>query len=74
VRRALQSPREGAHALCDMKRGLYRYETAPGRWWACVEDDDARVNIIRERYEQMQIEPEFWRLPVESNGKERKTG
>ena len=57
-----------------MKRGLYRYETAPGRWWACVEDDDARVNIIRERYEQMQIEPEFWRLPVEGNGEKRKTG
>ena len=54
-------------------RGLYRYETAPGRWWACAEGEAGeRVNAIRERYEQMGIEPEFWRLPVESNGAGRK--
>jgi hypothetical protein len=56
-------------------RGLYRYETVPGRWWACAEDGEGgRVNIVRERYERMGIEPEFWSLPVEGNGKQRKTG
>lgn len=51
-------------------RGLYRFETAPGRWWACAEEENGqRVNIIRERYEQMKLTPEFWSLPVESNGK-----
>jgi hypothetical protein len=56
-----------------MMRGLYRYETAVGRWWACAEDEDgARVNIIRERYEQMRLEPEFWLLPIEGNGHQRK--
>ncbi len=51
-------------------RGLFRYQTAPGRWWACAQDENgARVNIIRERYEAMKIEPEFLALPIESNGK-----
>jgi hypothetical protein len=49
-------------------RGLYRYETGPGRWWACVEDDDAkRVNFIRIRYDLARIEPPFLDLPVESD-------
>lgn len=56
-------------------RGVLRYETAPGRWWACAEEKNgARVNIIRERYEQMLLEPDFWTLPVEGNGKKRKSG
>ncbi len=51
-------------------RGLFRYQTASDRWWACVEDDKGeRVNIVRSRYERMSIEPPFETLPVEdSNG------
>lgn len=50
-------------------RGLYRYETGSGRWWACAEDENgARVNIQRRRYEQMAIEPPFEQLPVERQG------
>lgn len=50
--------------------GLFRYETAQGRWWACAQDEQGgRVHIIRERYEHMQLEPEFLALPIESNGK-----
>jgi hypothetical protein len=54
-------------------RGLYRYETVPGRWWACVEDENGqRVNTIQRRYEEMRIEPHFWRLPgPTSNGKKK---
>lgn len=50
-------------------RGLFRYQTATDRWWACVEGDDGeRVNIVRSRYERMNIEPPFDKLPVEGNG------
>jgi hypothetical protein len=53
-------------------RGIYRYETAPGRWWACAEGDNGqRVNMMRDRYEQKAIEPP-WQLPVED--RERATG
>jgi hypothetical protein len=53
-------------------RGLYRYETGSGRWWACVEDDDAkRVNFIRVRYELAKIQPPFLALPVESDRRNR---
>ena len=50
-------------------RGLFRYQTASDRWWACVQDDAGeRVNIVRSRYEQMKIEPPFDTLPLEDNG------
>lgn len=50
--------------------GLFRYETAQGRWWACAQDEQGgRVHIIRERYEQMALDPDSWRLPVEDDGK-----
>jgi hypothetical protein len=50
-------------------RGLFRYQTASDRWWACVEDaDGTRVNIVRSRYEQMKLEPPFKDLPIENNG------
>jgi hypothetical protein len=54
-------------------RGIYRYETAPGRWWACVDDVEAgvRVHIERSRCENMGIAPTFLELPIQSNG-ERK--
>jgi hypothetical protein len=54
--------------------GLYRYETASGRWWACAEDDASGeiVNIPRQRYEQMGIKPPFLELPMENNGKDKK--
>ena len=49
-------------------RGLFRYQTASDRWWACVEDDQGeRVNIVRSRYEQMKIQPAFEQLPIEGN-------
>ncbi len=47
-------------------RGLFRYQTATDRWWACVEDDNGeRVNIVRSRYEQMNLTPPFEDLPIE---------
>jgi hypothetical protein len=50
----------------DKLRGLYRYETAPGRWWACAESDNGqRVNMMRDLYEQKAIQPPFWQLPIE---------
>ena len=50
-------------------RGLFRYQTASDRWWACVEGDNGeRVNIVRNRYEQMKLEPPFKDLPIENNG------
>jgi len=53
----------------DWMRGLYRYETAKGRWWACAEDENgARVHIERRRYEAMAVQPPFEQLPLESNG------
>ena len=58
-------------------RGLYRYETAAGHWWACAEEaTGGRVHIERIRYERMEIEPQFLMLPLEGigNGKTRKTG
>lgn len=57
----------------DKRRGLYRYETAPGRWWATVEEADGqRVNIIQRRYEDMSLSPPFWELPVgDGNGKKK---
>jgi hypothetical protein len=57
----------------DKLRGLHRYETAPGRWWACAEGDNGqRVNMMRDRYEQKAIQPPFWQLPVED--RDRATG
>ena len=55
-------------------RGLYRYETAPGRWWVCAEDETSgeRVHIQRARYDHMGIQPEFLALPIETNGKDKK--
>lgn len=54
-------------------RGLYRYETARGRWWVCAEGEAGeRVNIIRERYEQMGLAPDFWSLPIQGNGTRKK--
>lgn len=58
-------------------RGLYRYETAPGRWWACVEaEDGARVHMLRDRYELKLISPAFDELPLEprNGGKVRRAG
>ena len=57
----------------DDRRGLYRYETAPSRWWATVEEADGRrVNIIQRRYEEMGLAPPFWELPVgNGNGKKK---
>jgi hypothetical protein len=50
-------------------RGLYRYQTARDRWWACFEDDSgSRVNVVRSRYEQMKIQPPFDALPIEGDG------
>lgn len=49
-------------------RGLYRYNTGGDRWWACVEDDGQRVNIVRRRYEEMNLQPPFEQLPIEENG------
>ena len=50
-------------------RGLYRYQPAPGRWWACAESENGqRVNVTRERYENAGIEPPFWDLPGEHEG------
>lgn len=47
-------------------RGLYRYRTTEERWWACVEEDGGgRVNIVRDRYEQMSLMPPFDELPLE---------
>jgi len=55
-------------------RGLYRYQTASDRWWACVEDDKGvRVNIVRSRYEQMNIAPPFEALPIEDNNGAKKS-
>lgn len=57
----------------DTLRGLYRYETAPGRWWATVEEAGGRrVNIIQRRYEEMAVMPPFWELPVENGSGKRK--
>jgi hypothetical protein len=48
-------------------RGLYRYETSPGRWWACAETENGqRVNVIRQRYEDSGFLPTFWDLPVQT--------
>jgi hypothetical protein len=53
-------------------RGLFRYQTATDRWWACVEDDNGeRVNIVRSRYEQKKIDPPFETLPIEEDGSKR---
>jgi hypothetical protein len=50
-------------------RGLFRYQTATDRWWACVESDNGeRVNIVRSRYEQMKLAPPFEALPIENDG------
>jgi hypothetical protein len=50
-------------------RGLYRYQTARDRWWACFEDDSGNlVNVVRSRYEQMKIQPSFDALPIEDDG------
>ncbi len=50
----------------DKLRGLYRYETAPGRWWACAETDNGqRVNLQRQAYEHQRVQPPFWELPIE---------
>ena len=55
-------------------RGLYRYETAPDRWWACAEDENGqRVNMVRRNYEQRGIQPPFLDLPIQSNGSGKKT-
>ena len=55
-------------------RGLFRYQTASDRWWACVEDDAGeRVNIVRRRYEQMNIRPPFEALPIEEKGGSKKS-
>jgi hypothetical protein len=48
-------------------RGIYRYEAALGHWWACVDDDGQRVNLVRERYELLQIQPPFDLLPIEAD-------
>jgi hypothetical protein len=58
----------------DHTRGIYRYETAPGRWWACIDDDDAgvRVNIERGRYEDLGIAPQFLDLPIQPDGGRKK--
>jgi hypothetical protein len=55
-------------------RGLYRYETAPGRWWACAEDANGqRVNMLRRSYEEKAIEPPFLELPIgNGNGKKKR--
>ena len=59
-------------------RGIFRYETGSGRWWACAEDSDGkRVNFTRERYELAGMEPPFLELPTEDaqgNAKPQKTG
>ncbi len=57
----------------DEMQGLYRYETAPGRWWATVvQSDGQRVNIIERRYVEMGIDPPFWELPIgDGNGKRK---
>lgn len=57
-------------------RGLFRYRTTGERWWACVEDDDGgRVNIVRSRYERMDILPPFEQLPLEEDStKQSKRG
>lgn len=53
-------------------RGLFRYQTASDRWWACVEDDNGeRVNIVRSRYEQMNLTPPFEALPIEDDGSKK---
>lgn len=50
-------------------RGLYRYETAPGRWWACAETENGqRVNMMRRDYELKAIAPPFLELPLEARG------
>jgi hypothetical protein len=55
-------------------RGVYRYETAPGRWWACAEDETSgeRVNMQRTRYEQKRIAPPFEGLPLETDSQREK--
>jgi hypothetical protein len=55
-------------------RGLYRYETASGRWWACTEDENGqRVNMMKQSYEDKAIKPDFWELPVgNGNGRKKK--
>jgi hypothetical protein len=57
----------------DKMRGLYRYETAPDRWWACADDflHGVRVHIERIRYERMGIKPPFLELPVQSTNGDR---
>ena len=55
-------------------RGLFRYQTASDRWWACVEDDNGeRVNIVRSRYEQMKLAPPFEVLPIEEKDGSKKS-
>ncbi|HYD72074.1 MAG TPA: hypothetical protein VEF55_02985 [Candidatus Binatia bacterium] len=55
-------------------RGLFRYQTAKDRWWATVEDDNgARVNMMRNRYEQMRLEPPFDTLPIEDRDGSKKS-
>jgi hypothetical protein len=74
LRRERKLAREGAgtpdqpyrfHLTGEALRGLYRYVTAPGRWWVtCCGEDGRHVNIIRSRYEQMGLEPLFEDLPI----------
>ena len=59
---------DGSSAQERRLRGLYRYESAPGHWWACAQEDDGkRVNFTRERYVLAGIEPPFPDLPIEGN-------
>ena len=66
-------PTPGQHEMAkkgkcwDQLRGLYRYKTGRGRWWACAAADDGKyVNFTRNRYEFAGIQPAFLDLPVES--------
>jgi hypothetical protein len=60
--------------LARQVRGLYRYQTAPWRWWACTEGPNReRVNIQRQRYEDAGIQPPFFELPIRANSNDGKS-
>ena len=54
-------------------RGLYKFATAPGRWWGCAEDTDgSEVCIIADRYELMGHAPPLEQLPLETDEQKKK--